>query len=461
MVTDTKTKRKQTTQPVAVWNARCLEAELEWLSAFIDARLRSYFAGESLANDEWLAKLPDLSTYQGTYAEFVRTHALSPENRVVLLLALIPYIRPSLCDVFLIRNSVSDRRFTEFGGVTDTAGAFIPTGETALFVLAGTDLATRFACHSLLGSEGTLLKEKVIRLETTGRTDNQLTGKLMLEQEYVNYFITGETFRPEFSEDFPARLIRTALEWEDVVLQPSVRESVEEINEWVKHGPAVLASKGLGKRLKPGYKSLFYGPPGTGKTMTAALIGKSTGHEVYKIDLSQMVSKYIGETEKNLSKVFDLADARNWILFFDEADALFGKRTEVSSSHDRFANQEVAYLLQRIEEHNGLVILASNLKDNIDQAFTRRFQSIIHFPLPGPEERFLLWSQAFAQDLPPDPEVDLQRIAEKYDIAGGVIMNVLRYATLKAIRDGRKTVQLQDLEAGIRRELRKEGILLM
>jgi SpoVK/Ycf46/Vps4 family AAA+-type ATPase len=128
-------------------------------------------------------------------------------------------------------------------------------------------------------------------------------------------------------------------------------------------------------------KILFIGAPGTGKKTLASLIGQQSGTEVYRIDLSMIVSKYIGETEKNLSKVFDAAEHKNWILFFDEADALFGKRTDVRDAHDRYANQEVAYLLQRIENYNGLVILATNMKNNIDDAFTRRFQTIIHFPL--------------------------------------------------------------------------------
>ena len=135
------------------------------------------------------------------------------------------------------------------------------------------------------------------------------------------------------------------------------------------------------KVLKPGFKALFHGLPGTGKTLTAMLIGKKTGLDIYRVDLSQMVSKYIGETEKNLAKVFDKAEHKNWILFFDEGDALFGKRTNTKDAHDRYANQQVSYLLQRIEEYDGLVILATNLKNNIDDAFLRRFQSIIHFPM--------------------------------------------------------------------------------
>jgi SpoVK/Ycf46/Vps4 family AAA+-type ATPase len=138
------------------------------------------------------------------------------------------------------------------------------------------------------------------------------------------------------------------------------------------------------KQTEQGYRALFHGPPGTGKTLTAALVGKEFDIPVYRIDLSMVVSKYIGETEKNLELLFDRAEKKGWILFFDEADALFGKRTDVKDAHDRFTNQEVSYLLQRIEDYNGLVILATNMKSNIDEAFIRRLHLVIHFPLPSP-----------------------------------------------------------------------------
>ena len=133
------------------------------------------------------------------------------------------------------------------------------------------------------------------------------------------------------------------------------------------------------KRISSGYKALFFGPPGTGKTMAAAVIGNEIKQPVYRIDLSKIVSKYIGETEKNIEKIFQRAEDKNWILFFDEADALFGKRTTVKDAHDKYANQEVSYLLQKIEDYNGLVILSTNMKKNIDSAFMRRFNSVISF----------------------------------------------------------------------------------
>ena len=214
---------------------------------------------------------------------------------------------------------------------------------------------------------------------------------------------------------------------------------------------------GLERNVKPGYRSLFYGPPGTGKTLTATLLGKEAQVDVYRIDLSKIVSKYIGETEKNMANVFDQAQHKNWILFFDEADALFGKRTEGSSSNDRHANQEVAYLLQRIEDFPGVVILASNLKDNIDDAFSRRFQSAIYFPLPDGLQRRRLWENLFPGRRHLAEDVDLDRLAEDNILAGGALLNVASHAAMRAEREGRKTICQDDLLRGIRKEFIKEG----
>lgn len=211
------------------------------------------------------------------------------------------------------------------------------------------------------------------------------------------------------------------------------------------------------RRMKPGYRALFYGPPGTGKSMTASLLGQETGLDVYRIDLSMVISKYIGETEKNLARIFDYAGQHQWILFFDEADALFGKRTATKDAHDRYANQEVAYLLQRIEEYEGVAILASNLKDHIDDAFTRRFHTIIHFPLPREADRLKLWQNAFTDKVTLEEPELLKELARAHEISGGAVMNVAHYAALMSARRGEPVILRRDIEAGIRKELQKEG----
>ena len=211
------------------------------------------------------------------------------------------------------------------------------------------------------------------------------------------------------------------------------------------------------KKIKPGYKVLFHGPPGTGKTMAAALLGKVFNLDVYRVDLSMVISKYIGETEKNLEKVFKRAENKNWILFFDEADALFGKRTNISDSHDKYANQEIAYLLQRLEEYPGLVILASNMRSNVDEAFTRRLQCIIHFQKPQCRERVRLWTQAFSPQSVAPPREELERIAQQYELSGGSIINIVQYASLMALNRDQEEITIEDILAGIKKEYRKEG----
>ena len=241
------------------------------------------------------------------------------------------------------------------------------------------------------------------------------------------------------------------------MLEENILTEVNEIRDWIDYGPTLMNDWGMNKKIKPGFRTLFYGPPGTGKTLTASLLGKSSGLDVYRIDLSMVVSKFIGETEKNLANVFDQAENKNWILFFDEADALFGKRTQTSSSNDRHANQEVSYLLQRVEDFPGVVILATNLKANLDDAFSRRFQSMIYFPIPGPEQRKRLWKQVFSEESTLEEDFDLDEIAIKYELAGGAIINVSRYSSMKALKRGSNIILKKDIIEGIRKEFGKEG----
>ena len=214
---------------------------------------------------------------------------------------------------------------------------------------------------------------------------------------------------------------------------------------------------GMKGKIKPGYRALFHGPPGTGKTLTASLMGKATGKDVYRIDISMISSKWVGETEKNLARIFDTAESKDWILFFDEADSIFGKRTSNGSSQEKHSNQEVSYLLQRTEEYPGIVILASNLKGNIDDAFIRRFQSMVYFKMPSVDERITLWENAFDGELGLAEDVDIKQISKDHEISGGAIANVLKYCSIKAIQQENKFATKKDLLEGIKYELAKEG----
>jgi hypothetical protein len=433
-----------------------LERELQWLGCLIESSMKMYFSQDE-GGDLSDISPPDLSHSSSTYGHAVREHSMSFEERAILALALAPHLRPQTLDSFLIRNAALDRGFTEFGGSIGGAHGFWPTLETAAFILAGADLERRLALQQLFAPGRLFREQRLLLLDEIQPSHSIFSASLCLAPEWLMYLTTGGRHRPNFSDAFPAQRITTKLDWIDLVLPVHIMEEVGEIKAWIEHRHTLLHDWGLGRHIKPGFRSLFYGPPGTGKTLTASLLGKSTGLDVYRIDLSLVVSKYIGETEKNLAKVFDQAEHSDWILFFDEADALFGKRTQTASAHDRYANQEVAYLLQRIEDFPGVVILASNLKGNLDEAFARRFQSMIYFPMPGPEERAQLWKRTFSQQLPLEPAVDFARIAEEFEISGGGIVNVLRSSSLATLRHGRTTICMEDIRHGIRREFRKDG----
>jgi hypothetical protein len=440
-------------------NARDLEAELAWFRRVLEHRIEVYFASDPNPSESTIPDPPDLAASNSPYAAFVRGLGFSSAERLALVLALVPHLRPHLLDALSTRNTVTDRPFTEFGGLpARLGGEILPTGETLVFLLGGVDLNTRFLVDSFFASSHVFTRQNIVQLAPmSGDEVSSLKCPLRISEAVLALCTTGETKRPSFGANFPAQRIETRLSWDDLVLHPGTKAQLDEIMTWCEHGRALLEEWGMGAKLRPGYRCLFFGPPGTGKTMTACLLGKSTGRDVYKVDISLVVSKYIGETEKNLSRVFDQAQHKGWILFFDEADALFGKRGETRDAHDRYANQEVAFLLQRIESFDGIAILASNLKDNIDTAFARRFESVIYFPVPRHEERLRLWQQGFSPRATFDSAVDLEKIAREHVLSGGAIMNVIRYASLQALKDARRPISLEDLLNGIRREHTKEG----
>jgi SpoVK/Ycf46/Vps4 family AAA+-type ATPase len=336
----------------------------------------------------------------------------------------------------------------------------LPTGETAQFLVAGNDLENRISFYNYLHNQSYLYQKGIIKIESVPNGEPKLSGLLILEEEYIEKFITGKILKPQLSSTFPAQLIETQLDWEDLVLNSNTLNQIKEIETWLKFNEILLHEWDMKAKIKPGFRVMFYGTPGTGKTLTASLLGKYTQRDVYRIDLSMVISKYIGETEKNLSSLFDKAADKDWILFFDEADAVFGKRTNVRDAHDKYVNQEVSYLLQRIENHPGLVILASNFKTNIDTAFTRRFQSIIEFEVPSYGERLQLWKNNLPKGIKIAEDVNLNELSKKYDITGANIVNIIQYACLRTLEDKNESINLNHLLQGIKKEYAKEGKMM-
>jgi len=397
-----------------------------------------------LDNDSWLAR-------------FLRENPAS-EEFAVLMLTLAPHLQPDLFNKVIAQHLPDGGDFPEFGAIKGANHrGILPTGETAQFILAGSDLDRRLEVQRILSSEHWFWKKHILWLEPVREGEPVMSGRLVLNPQIVEEITLGKVSRPRFSSDFPAEYIDTKMDWDDVVLHPQTQRQIRDIENWIKHNDTLLHDWGMAKRIKPGYRALFYGPPGTGKTLTATLLGKHTCKDVFRIDLSRVVSKYIGETEKNLSRLFDRAEHQNWILFFDEADALFGKRTEIRDAHDKYANQEVAYLLQRIEAYNGLVILASNQRANIDEAIVRRLQNIVHFPMPRPEERFALWQKTFPPQIALSEDIDWHSIAARHELTGAGILNVTQYCAVDVLAKQSLRLELKDLEAAIQREYVKDG----
>jgi SpoVK/Ycf46/Vps4 family AAA+-type ATPase len=244
-----------------------------------------------------------------------------------------------------------------------------------------------------------------------------------------------------------AHAIEPKAKWEDLELPAPQTQLLHQIAEQVGTRMAVYQDWGFADRMNRGLgiSALFAGESGTGKTMAAEVLANELGLLLYRIDLSAVVSKYIGETEKNLRKLFDGAEDGGAILLFDEADALFGKRSEVKDSHDRYANIEINYLLQRMEAYRGLAILSTNMKTALDQAFVRRLRFIVNFPFPGPAERLAIWNKVFPLRTPL-AELDYQRLS-RLNLTGGSIHNIALNAAFLAAHAGTPVTMPLVLEA--------------
>jgi hypothetical protein len=477
--------------------------EFKYLEELIQFRLGQYFHVNEYILEP---RFPRFHEWESPMGSFLIENKLSQEEAILLLAGLVPHVQPDLFDKAIERKLPDSRQQSStdlpiIGGVRGkNSRFFLPTGETVLFLIAGNDLRKRLDAHKLFGAEHLFAEKKILWLEELPQGEPPMSGRITLSLDYIDTFIYGKPTPPHFSMTFPARRIKENRKWDALIINTDLRRQVHEITNWLKYNDDLMTNWGMGDRVKRGYRALFYGPPGTGKTLTAGLLGNEIERDVYKIDLSMVVSKFIGETEKNLELLFARAEDKGWILFFDEADALFGKRTDVRDAHDKYANQEVSYLLQRIEDFNGLIILATNMKGNIDSAFLRRFNAILKFSLPDANDRLLIWEKSFPTNSLFVKEtvttnglklekVSLANTLKNYELTGGSIINVVHYASIKAIEASRKDdppiyyeeaeanpcssdtaflrktltpndtkiIYITDVLEGIKRELSKEG----
>lgn len=254
-----------------------------------------------------------------------------------------------------------------------------------------------------------------------------------------------------------AQQVKGSQSWDDLVVPEATAGRLRAVASAIERRRQVFEGWGFAKRVGgTGLKALFSGPSGTGKTMAVGIVGRALGLHVFRVDLASTVSKYIGETEKNLARIFDAAASSGAILFFDEADALFGKRSEVKDAHDRYANLEVAYLLQRMEDYDGAVILATNLSRNLDEAFSRRMHYVVEFPIPDLALRRRLWRGIFPASAPLDADVDLDFLAERFEMTGGRIQTIALDAAFMAAQEESR-IAMRHLVRAVAGQLRKEG----
>lgn len=425
---------------------------IAWFNQVLTVAIQLYFQQDC----EYTSLEEITPPANGWMEEKTGVQQITFQERTVMMLALMPHVCPQILDIFFVQNKNFDRQYTEFGGWKGLShGGFLPTGETASFIIAGEDMEKKKEVIRMFQRDHWFYSANILRLEGAGEGEPFLSGQLCVSDEFLSRALLDRDYKPDYNVGFPAKLITSELDWDDMVLDCNTAQELEDINTWIASHKVIMEDWGLKRFLKAGYRALFYGPPGTGKTLAATLLGKKNAMDVYRVDLSMIVSKYIGETEKNLAKVFDLAENRNWILFFDEADALFGKRTSTNTSNDRHANQEVAYLLQRIEDFPGTVILATNLRSNIDEAFSRRFQSVIYFPMPDKELRAELWRKMLPiKWLGKDADV-LTDMASDTELSGGSITNVVRRCALSLIQSKEKKLTKEVLKETLLKEKSK------
>ena len=460
-------------------NAADLDAELNWLAVIIETRIRLKHGQKSRYRDISRIKPPSIKWSKSEYARFVQDNGFGVEERFLLILSMVPHLRPQLLDALTVPEIIqpgkttvpdADPGLSEHGptdpGPTDASltypgptdpgltaptrhSGFIPTGETAMFIFAGDDLEKRLALLKVLDSSHPFSKMGVLRLADVPTGVPMLKGALLISDAVLQRCTTGESSKAVNLTDIPSSRLTTKLDWDDLVLADQVLALLQQVELFLRN-KKTLSDKWRGeKHLRPGLNVLFHGPPGTGKTLAAALLGKKTGVHVYRIDLSAVVSAYIGETEKNLSRIFERAASQDFVLFFDEADALFGKRSSSHDTRDLPANHAASCLAQFMENHDGLVILAADSKTKLGDSFLDEFQLAVHFPMPGPDQRLRLWKEGFGKSEKLHRDADLNKIAAEYELSGAAIMNVIRFASLHALRRKSSKVAFVDILEGM------------
>lgn len=414
---------------------------LKWLKEYIHFRCKhSFSSGNKTTLTQTQVPKYALDTKSGDlYTQSIIN--LCPSEHLAVLTAVANQLYPDIwnefAEVFSFYNEGNYPDPRIFGLLQPTETPYLQaTIGTVLFLLVGDDLEKQRKAWPLF-----FLTSPLYTLNILERPQNTSIPALntipQLTQPFLQQLLTDEETQPQYSPDFPATLLTTTKTWDDLILEERTTTLVTQARKWVQHYTQVSTQPGV--HQDKGYRLLMSGPSGTGKTMAAALLGQDAGKPVYRIDISNIVDKYVGETSKKLRRIFEVAEAQDWILFFDEGDALFGKRSEGGqSSNERYANQEVSYLLYKMEEYKGMIFLATNHRSAIDSAFKRRFDSLIRFDQPDKYTLQKLWHHFFEKPgyLQLDPAItraNWRELAEGAKVSAAWIEKFYAYCVMQAI----------------------------
>ena len=414
------------------------------------------------------------------YAALIKEHGLDDEARLLLALGLALATHLNQLLLFpLLQLAKNAYTYPLIGGeLTHQQRRFQPTAKTFLYLACGADLLRQGQVQFNFQSRHPLLRSQIIQLQTFEQTTHQDREvydewphkRIILQADYYNYLMGGALPLPEDNKNLPLTKLNTSLTFEDLVLTSTTREDLQPLLNYARNSQAIFNDPEFSSGFKKGFIALLYGAPGTGKTLIATTIGKKLGFVTYQLELAQTVSKYIGETSKNINQVFkelertiDHLEGKPSILFIDEADALVGKRSEVKDSKDRYANMDVSNLLQKLEKFPGLVIMASNFQQNFDPAIKRRIDSVVFIPQPEASERTQLWQNYLPKHLQfPSPDF-VKQLGEKFRLTGAQINNIMKQVVIATYdeyqsRGGFKGKQTIDFETHLEPTIKKEFI---
>lgn len=415
-------------------HAQSLASDLAWLESYIDYRINDL--------DVYPQPPKHQKSEDSTYIDFLSEQKLNDPERLVLVLAVAPHIKPQLMDAFQSEAVFKKARPAK----TERGDALLPTVETALFLLAGSDLKLRFEYQELFEVEHRFYRDSILEIGSTAIQEPDSFGVLSVTPSYRDLFILNRARKPRFSADFPAEVVSTNLDWDDMVLSQFTSNQLQEVKDSLEFYDKMVEQWSMKKFATRGRRILFHGESGTGKTLAANLLGKYLGREVYRVDISLVTSKYIGETSKRLASLFNMAEDKRWILFFDEGDALFGQRKDANAQNNvsQYANQDTAFLLQRMENFNGIIIVATNLRTNMDAAFTRRFEHIVKFEGLDTELQYELWLRVLPEAISFPPSINLPQLIQRYSLSPAAIVKTIERICLLTFKRGATEVDVQE-----------------